>query len=155
MAGVVVVRPLNLSMRTLVFVFGTLKQGFPNFGTNRGSRIAGRFSTQEAYPLYLVGERYSPWLLDSPGTGLAVIGELYEVTDAVLADMDILERVHEPDGYVRKEIEVVGVAGTAAHPRRVHAYLKRPSSLPTEQVRLGPLAEYLPEHAKLYRRREA
>ncbi len=51
-------------MSTLVFVFGTLKQGFPNFATNRGCRVSetetGRYRTQQRYPLYLVGPRHSP-----------------------------------------------------------------------------------------------
>jgi gamma-glutamylaminecyclotransferase len=44
-------------MASRVFVFGTLKQGFPNFHINRGRRVAGEFATGLAYPLYLVGER--------------------------------------------------------------------------------------------------
>ena len=47
----------------LVFVFGTLKDGFPNFATNRGTRLPGAFRTCSAYPLYLVGYRHVPWLL--------------------------------------------------------------------------------------------
>ena len=46
----------------LVFVFGTLKEGFPNFATNRGARVAGSFRTRAAYPLYLVGDRHVPWI---------------------------------------------------------------------------------------------
>jgi gamma-glutamylcyclotransferase (GGCT)/AIG2-like uncharacterized protein YtfP len=42
------------SMEHLVFVFGTLKEGFPNFTVNRGVRVPGSFSTCSAYPLYLV-----------------------------------------------------------------------------------------------------
>ncbi|WP_285414832.1 hypothetical protein [Variovorax sp. efr-133-TYG-130] len=34
-------------MTDLVFVFGTLKEGFPNFTTNRGKRVAGEFVTVE------------------------------------------------------------------------------------------------------------
>ena len=55
-------------MPTLVFVFGTLKQGFPNAATNRGARWPGNFRTEAAFPLYLVGERHVPWLLNAPGT---------------------------------------------------------------------------------------
>ena len=61
-------------MSQLVFVFGTLKQGFPNFATNKGARVAGDFMTVERYPLYLVGERYSPWLVDAAGKGERVVG---------------------------------------------------------------------------------
>ena len=53
----------------LVFVFGTLKEGYPNFATNRGRRIPGDFVTRERYPLYLMGERFSPWLVSSPAKG--------------------------------------------------------------------------------------
>ncbi len=49
----------------LVFVFGTLKAGFPNSGTNTGRREPGEFSTALAFPFYLVGERHSPWLLNT------------------------------------------------------------------------------------------
>jgi len=139
-------------MRTLVFVFGTLKEGFPNFAVNRGERVAGRYRTHAAYPLYLVGERCSPWLLDSPGVGHPVIGEVYRVTDTALADMDQLERVHEPDGYVRKQI-ALQPAANAGDVLHAYAYLKRAELFRPEQARLGPIAEYLPEHAKLYRGR--
>ena len=62
-----------------VFVFGTLKEGFPNFATNRGRRVAGDFVTKERYPFYLVGERHSPWLIDQPGEGERIVGQVFEV----------------------------------------------------------------------------
>jgi len=43
-----------------VFVFGTLKEGFPNFKKNKGIRYRQNFDTKESYPLYLVGVRFSP-----------------------------------------------------------------------------------------------
>ncbi|WP_156486258.1 hypothetical protein [Marinomonas sp. TW1] len=46
-----------------VFVFETLKEGFPNFNHNQGRRFRREFVTQKAFPLYLVGEGYSPWLM--------------------------------------------------------------------------------------------
>src|SRR6478672_567892 len=105
-----------------VFVFGTLKEGFPNFATNRGHRIAGDFVTVQRYPLYLVGERFSPWLLDAAGEGERVIGQVFEVDPAGLAAMDDLERVTQPDGYRRRTVEVEAVD---AHQRlTVHAYFK-------------------------------
>lgn len=145
----------------LVFVFGTLKQGFPNFATNRGRRVvdpaqAGRYRTQQRYPLYLVGPRHSPWLLDAPGQGTQVLGELYAVSAEVLADMDRLERVQEPDGYVRRLIVVEPVAadGCACGPvREAFVYLKRAEQLDPAEIRLGPLAEYLAAHAALYQPR--
>src|SRR5438132_9604523 len=95
-------------MEHLVFVFGTLKEGFPNFSPNRGTRIPGEFRTRVAYPLYLVGERHSPWLIDEPGQGLHVTGQIFRVNPQALAAMDALERVSEPDGYRRKVMELEG-----------------------------------------------
>ena len=66
-------------MRIRVFVYGTLKEGFPNFGTNTGTRIPGLFVTKERYPLYLVGQRHSPWMINTPGKGTQVIGQVFEV----------------------------------------------------------------------------
>jgi gamma-glutamylaminecyclotransferase len=134
-----------------VFVFGTLKQGFPNFHVNRGRRIAGEFVTVDAYPLYLVGERRSPWMLDEPGAGSRVRGQVFEVDAAALAQMDVLERVGEPDGYRRVRI---GVAGPAAAALDVFVYLKNPAEFPPmAEGAIGPLAEYTLEHAALYRPR--
>ena len=133
----------------LVFVFGTLKEGFPNFATNRGTRVPGVFRTREAYPLYLVGERHTPWLLDLPGQGRQVSGQVFRVDESTLAAMDRLERVAEPDGYRRLPLALEGL------PEPVHAYLKPAEQLPAGEVRQGPLAEYAAEHALLYRPRGA
>lgn len=134
-----------------VFVFGTLKEGFPNFAVNRGTRLPGRFVTRERFPLYLVGERHVPWMFDQRGEGERVSGEVYEVDDATLAAMDRLERVGEADGYRRAAIlvEVPGATFDA------FAYLKPVGQLVPGDLRAGPLAEYTLEHASLYRKRAA
>lgn len=134
---------------TLVFVYGTLKQGFPNAATNRGQRVAGAATTLDPWPLYLVSERCVPWLIDRKGDGVRVIGELYEVDDDALAAMDRLERIDAPDGYRRRNI-AVSVEGEM---REAQVYLKEPEQLSPEDIKAGPLAEYTPEHARLYRRR--
>ena len=139
-------------MSTLVFVFGTLKQGFPNAATNRGERLAGEFETLQAYPLHLVGERHSPWLVDAPGEGVPVRGQLFRVDDAVLAEMDTLERISQPDGYRRAALAVRDIiSGTILE---VQAYLKPHAQWQPGLSRCGPLAEYTLQHAALYRKRE-
>ncbi|MBB6563210.1 gamma-glutamylaminecyclotransferase [Acidovorax soli] len=137
----------------LVFVFGTLKQGFPNFHENLGTRVPGDFATCERYPLYLVGDRHSPWMIDAPGTGHPVKGQVFEVDAPALQRMDLLERVHAPDGYRRSTIEVIPAATTATTPLQVFAYLKSADQVQPGQVRQGPLPEYGLAHAALYRRR--
>ena len=138
-------------MEHLVFVFGTLKEGFPNFATNRGVRVGGVFVTRENYPLYVVGERHTPWLMDQPGAGVPVAGELFRVDAESLEVMDQLERVTQPDGYRRVLIEVQCAETAATH--QAHAYLKEPSQLVRPEIRAGPLNAYTMQHAALYRRR--
>ena len=82
-----------------VFVFGTLKEGFPNFDANSGLRFPGGFVTVERFPLYLVGERFSPWLIDKAGTGQQVAGQVFQVGQDALEHMDKLERTSGPDGH--------------------------------------------------------
>jgi gamma-glutamylaminecyclotransferase len=140
--------------RTLLFVFGTLKQDFPNAATNRGRRVGGVFRTLDRLPLLLMGERHVPWMIDSPGLGERVAGELYEVDASALAAMDALERVGEPDGYQRKTVRVQADAPGDATVVQAQVYMKRADQVIESDVQLGPLAEYALEHAKLYRRRD-
>ncbi|MBC5763895.1 gamma-glutamylcyclotransferase family protein [Ramlibacter albus] len=139
-------------MAHLVFVFGTLKQGFPNFGFNTGRRVVGDFVTQERYPMYLVGERHVPWMIDTPGTGHEVVGQVFEVDATALAAMDALERVNEPDGY-RRVLIGIRRRDAVSEVRQAFAYMKPAEQLDPMQVQVGPLAEYTMEHAALYRYR--
>jgi len=101
-AGRCSVRPVP----TLVFVYGTLKRGFPNHDLLRRARAAGEARTRERFPLAVVGSWFVPALLDRPGEGHCVRGELYAVDPPTLAALDELEGVGEPDGYDRRRIEV-------------------------------------------------
>ena len=74
-------------MPHLIFVFVTLKQGCRNFHVNRGRRVGGDVVTIAPYPLYGIGPRHLPWLLDRPGQGQPVVGQLFEVDDDTLAAM--------------------------------------------------------------------
>lgn len=136
-----------------VFVFGTLKEGFPNFHVNRGLRVPGTFRTTARYPLYLVGERHSPWLIDLPGQGEHVHGQVFEVDPAGLQAMDTLERIAEPDGYRRVTVEVVAVEAPQPTRLQAFAYLKQAQHFDPADARLGPLAEFTPALATRYRPR--
>lgn len=136
-----------------VFVFGTLKEGFPNFATNSGTRVPGTFVTLDRYPLYLVGERHTPWMLDTPGQGEYVIGQVFDVDAEALERMDVLEQVGEPDGYDRMQINVRSESAQIDTELPVHAYFKHPRNLAGARIMAGPFAEYTLEHAALYRRR--
>ena len=97
-----------------LFVFGTLKQGFPNYevGMN-GLRVVGRCRTCEAYPLVVAGQWFSPVLIFEAGIGCRVFGELFEVDDAALERLDFFEHVHLPMGHNRLKIAIEMVASVS------------------------------------------
>ena len=94
-------------MKHHVFVYGTLKKGFPNHNNYMESaRHLGKYQTVEKYPLVLCGARYVPCMIYRPGEGHHVEGELYEVDDECLNRIDALERIQDSDGYRRTVIRV-------------------------------------------------
>jgi gamma-glutamylaminecyclotransferase len=134
-----------------VFVFGTLKEGFPNFKTNHGTRVGDEFITNDSFPLYLVGERKSPWLVLEEGKGCPVKGQVFSVSDDVLTEMDNLERINETDGYRRVRVTVSCI--TSSQEFEVFVYGKPPKMLTNEDIVEELQGEYLLEHAKQYRSR--
>jgi gamma-glutamylaminecyclotransferase len=81
-------------MQHLVFVYGTLKKGFPNYARYMTSAgFLGIYQTMEKYPLVIFGSRHVPGMLDRPGDGYHIEGELYEVNDECLGSclVDCLE----------------------------------------------------------------
>jgi gamma-glutamylaminecyclotransferase len=133
----------------LLFVYGSLKEGFPNHPVNRGRRVPGEYRTAQAYPLYLV-DAVLPCLFLQPGAGLSVRGQLFEVDDAALAAMDALERIGEPGGYQRVTIDVMAVDDPD---RRILAfvYVQDAALLERGGPHQGPLAEYTMAHARALR----
>jgi len=138
-------------MGTRIFVYGTLKSGFPNFHINVGSRVPGEFTTVERFPLYIIGKAHIPWLVNKPGEGSHVSGQLFEVDAGALGQMDVLERIDEPGWYTRREIEVRSIDAPAADAVRCQVYFGDAQRLASEVIRAGPLAIYTMEHAKRYR----
>jgi gamma-glutamylaminecyclotransferase len=89
-----------------VFVFGTLKKGFPLHDEGlSGASYLGRYRTVEKYPMMVAGRWYAPMMMHEPGVGWQVKGELYEVNDETLEALDALESVHKPGNY-RMSVEV-------------------------------------------------
>ena len=133
-----------------IFVYGTLKHRFRNFHVNRGVRVPGEFITVQAFPLYVIGEFGLPWLLHEPGRGHRVTGQVFEVDDASLAAMDVLERVADAGWYARHPLAVQHAAtGDVA---QALAYFGSPTRLLTDAVHHGPLAEYTEAHQALYKK---
>jgi gamma-glutamylaminecyclotransferase len=135
----------------LLFVYGTLKEGFPNFETNGGRKMSGRFQTVEKFPLYLIGQRNSPCLINDPGKGQVVRGEVFTVSADALKDLNAVERTLEPDGYRRTIIQVTD--RDFGHTLEVYVYMKDPEQLATGSLAAGPMAEYTLAHAAIYQKR--
>ncbi|VDL75365.1 unnamed protein product [Nippostrongylus brasiliensis] len=97
-----------------VFVYGTLKRGEPNSNvmltTEGQQRLIGEGRTNTKYPL-IVGTKYNiPFVLNEPGKGYQVHGEVYEVDDVKLKALDVLEAY--PSLYWRQEEKILMSDGT-------------------------------------------
>jgi len=136
-----------------VFIFGTLKEGFPNFEKNKGIRFGHEFETKARYPLYLVGARHSPWLVLDKGNGHNIQGQVFKVSDEALAEMDKLERISAPDGYRRIEITVL--AKDSGEEFVVFTYAKPVEQIQGADIRKELQGEYNVEHAAHYRSRNS
>ena len=73
--------------------------------------------------MVVAGRRYAPMMIDQPGTGRQVIGELYEVDDLMLRRIDALESVGRA-GQFRAVLLLERLGGGTATP--AFAYMKSP-----------------------------
>lgn len=119
-----------------VFVYGTLKRGFPNHALMRAATFIDTGLTIERYPMIVQGRGFSPVMLPEPGQGHRIVGEVWEVDDAQLAALDVLETTHLPTGYIRETIKVETPGG----PLEAFVYFK-----PRDRVQIvhgEPHADY-------------
>ncbi|GFQ00404.1 putative gamma-glutamylcyclotransferase at3g02910 [Phtheirospermum japonicum] len=112
---------------SLIFVYGTLKHGIYNHklledlvGT-RDAAYLGPHTTVEAFPL-VCGPHGIPYLINLPGSGLRVRGELYSVSSgpglARLDELEGLDRGH----YERLPVSVAAEGGGGEAVLEVEAY---------------------------------
>ena len=139
-------------MSAIVFVYGTLKEGFANFSVNKGRRVPGDYETVACLPLYIIGRYYLPWLVNKPGVGSHVAGQLFEVRDRELARMDVLERVNELGWYTRSEVLVRSRDASAATRIKSVVYFGSRGRLHSEVIHVGPIQEFTAAHDSIYRR---
>ncbi|XP_051558165.1 gamma-glutamylaminecyclotransferase C-like [Myxocyprinus asiaticus] len=81
---------------TQVFVYGTLKSGQPNYyrmldAANGKAKFLGRSRTVDSYPLVIATQYNIPFLLNVPGKGHCVRGEIYSVDEKMLKFLDWFE----------------------------------------------------------------
>mgnify|MGYP003336220795 FL=1 len=97
-------------MSVLLFVYGTLKQGFSRHHAVSGQRYLGTAKTKSEYCMYTLGGY--PCLLNKRlaekrgvEANTFVYGEVYEVTQECLTDLDKIEGV-EFDLFERLPVEI-------------------------------------------------
>lgn len=79
-------------MTTRLFIYGTLKRGCSNHHYMAGQRFIGPARTTPLYRLVSMGG-YPGMISSEPGR--CIEGELWEVDDACLKRLDVLEGVEE------------------------------------------------------------
>lgn len=101
-------------MSTLIFCYGSLMKGLGNHRLLASSKLISEAMTEARFTMLSLGG--FPGIVASGET--AVKGEVYEVTDPVLAQLDLLES--HPRWYVRTPMTVNGKDG---NDYRVEAYV--------------------------------
>ena len=98
---------------TLLFVYGTLKRGYTNFErylslaeAHGGAVFVCHAETVDAFPLVvrpveMAPATCGPVLMDLPGTGHQIAGEIYRIDERTLKAMDLLEGVGRGHYYKR------------------------------------------------------
>lgn len=142
--------------QTLIFVYGTLKRGFPNHHLiedhirSNDTVFLGSFRTIQPFPL-VCGPLGIPFLINKPGSGHRVRGELYSVSGWALSRLDELE------GLSRGHYErlPIGVAAEAEE-RVVEAYFGHRSFGEEMWVKNGAVGmeEYMDRDGEKYVRVE-
>ncbi|MEQ9299794.1 MAG: gamma-glutamylcyclotransferase family protein [Cyclobacteriaceae bacterium] len=93
----------------LVFSYGTLKRGFPNYSTMMGARASyiADASTKFKYPLLLAGSWNAPFMIDCKNypNSHKIKGELFEVDEKGILALDEFEGVNQ-GYYKRLKIEI-------------------------------------------------
>ncbi|XP_032412609.1 gamma-glutamylaminecyclotransferase C-like [Xiphophorus hellerii] len=92
-----------------VFVYGSLKRGQPNYpymtdSSNGKAEFLCTAVTVQKHPLVIATKYNIPFLLNLPGQGKRVNGEIYKVDEKMLQYLDWFEKV--PTMYQRTVVEL-------------------------------------------------
>jgi gamma-glutamylcyclotransferase (GGCT)/AIG2-like uncharacterized protein YtfP len=93
-----------------LFVYGSLRRGFPNHFLLEKSIYMGTYSTVDKYHMIGQVSKSFPYVVDkaefADTNPTHIIGELYDIEADILKDLDELEG--HPDFYTRRSVQVVG-----------------------------------------------
>jgi gamma-glutamylaminecyclotransferase len=90
---------------TVLFVYGTLKRGERNHHLMAGQRCLGAAITAPIYRVIDLGAH--PGLVHDSQNGLSVHGELFEVSQRALKELDEFEGIPEP--FDRRPVQMLQV----------------------------------------------
>lgn len=102
--------------RVRLFVYGSLKRGGRHHAELRGAAFLGEACTEPGYVLLPLGE----YLVLARGGSAPVTGELFEISEALLPELDAFEG----EGYEREEI-LLTLPGESAEKCLALAYFER------------------------------
>jgi len=98
-------------VRTRVFVYGTLKTGHGNNSILRRNRATFLGEAMTALPIFRLYGDFIPYMVPENTRGVHVKGELWEVNEKCLHELDRLEG--HPYMYTRQTIEVLTDEGVS------------------------------------------
>ncbi len=104
---------------TTLFIYGTLKRGGSNQLFLAGQKFLGPARTIPGFTLYSLGDY--PGMVRAPGDTTGVIGELWSVDDACLAELDRLEGLDEG---LYERIDVLLAPNPLAGSAQTYLYLR-------------------------------
>jgi gamma-glutamylaminecyclotransferase len=85
-----------------LFVFGTLKRGFPLHERGlAGATFRGSYRTSQRFPMVIAGPWFAPMMFDQPGKGHQVMGELYDIEAERWPVLDALESIGVEGNFSR------------------------------------------------------
>ncbi len=117
-----------MSSKTLLFCYGTLKQGFPRHWIlqqavfNGRAEYAGEYATCELYPLILRAPHIVPSLLHTPGVGRHVRGELYACDDTTITAVHASYANGVRELYSRRPVWLTALRTPEAAPVEAQTY---------------------------------
>jgi len=110
-------------MKTVVFVYGTLKRGGENHEFLREAEYLGSARTKQPYALYM--GRYPYAIKDEPRH--PIFGEVYGITSPILLQLDELEG--HPHLYYREQTTVIMTSDNTEQEAWIYFYPQKNGQL--------------------------
>ena len=89
-----------------LFVYGTLRSDGTNSYVMQSSTFLGKAVTCKEFPLITASPFNWPFLLNQPGTGHYITGEVYEVSSEKLLEIDSFEEVPILYDRISEDVEI-------------------------------------------------